>query len=323
MRRETRTNLIVIGVLLVLFVPGGIILFIKKLDPNAHRMGEPDPVRQSLPYMDPSPVPVTVPRVVPPIAWGWALKLARERIGPEVMLPVTPLGKPVNSGNASAQLAGYQQDADGYSRASVILWADSAITLAIIDAAGVRSDVETTADDLIRVPAHVRRDLQDAGFIQPPTQVRWTTYRFHTRPESDVNLVVRYRNASGDSIDDAIILPQKPQAAPPRSTQPAVRAPTKAGKVDPADDNAGRSDAAHFAGANPNTASPNAASPNTDNPNSAKSVKANSVTRGPNTADPNTPDPEAAVTGAKAAHPRSASHSHAGPDAPPARSAGK
>ena len=53
MQRETRNNLIFLTILLAVMLPGGYILFRKKLDPNASRMSLPDPVFKPLPFMMP------------------------------------------------------------------------------------------------------------------------------------------------------------------------------------------------------------------------------------------------------------------------------
>ena len=82
MKRETRANLLFLALFLAVSLPGAVILFKKKLDPNASRMGMPEFVRRRLPYMAPLATPDSeVMRVIPPLTGAWVEELNREQGG--------------------------------------------------------------------------------------------------------------------------------------------------------------------------------------------------------------------------------------------------
>src|SRR5687767_258416 len=79
MKRETRYNLIFLAVLLALMLPGGVILFRKKLEPTVRPMYLPDPVPVAVAYLSPEPTPPGKTRVEPARTAEWVKTLARER----------------------------------------------------------------------------------------------------------------------------------------------------------------------------------------------------------------------------------------------------
>ena len=65
MKKETRNNVIFLGLFLLISVPGAVRLFIKKLDPEAKPMYLPDPTPHVAAYNYPIGVATRVERVVP------------------------------------------------------------------------------------------------------------------------------------------------------------------------------------------------------------------------------------------------------------------
>ncbi len=100
MKRETRVNLIFLGVFLALSIPGGVLLFKKKLEPGAGRMSTPDFVKTRLPFMVPFDTPDDrVARYVPELTGKWIDGLVRQSA-----VSAGNLGNEVNAGAERAML---------------------------------------------------------------------------------------------------------------------------------------------------------------------------------------------------------------------------
>src|SRR5688572_33317835 len=81
MTRETRSNLIFLGIFLAISLPGAVILVKKKMRPGAAPapLSRPDPVRRQLPYMAPQVTSDKVVRYVPPMTRQWLMERSEER----------------------------------------------------------------------------------------------------------------------------------------------------------------------------------------------------------------------------------------------------
>jgi hypothetical protein len=166
MKRETRLNLIFLAAFLAISLPGAVILFRKKLDPNASRMTMPDAVRRRLPYVTPFATASDVRRYVPPMTGEWVERLAG---GPML----TRDGLPLMSEDYLLQAVtatpnGSETDV------GLILWDSRASA----EAADLAISVDNRPGRIIRVesvllPAEVRQELLSGGYPQPPHHIIW------------------------------------------------------------------------------------------------------------------------------------------------------
>lgn len=172
MSRETRANLIFLAVFVALCLPGAIKIFQKKMQPGAKPIDMRDPVRRSLPYMDPQPTPDTFPRVEPAETRIWVNGLASEIAGADLrrirgMLPHI-------SDNRRFELL-YMVQHEGHCRAGLLVW-DSPLAAATDTQAAALVEGSLRQARIVRtlsrdLPPIVRKELQDAGFIDPPRRV--------------------------------------------------------------------------------------------------------------------------------------------------------
>src|SRR4051794_39962704 len=109
MQRETRANLIFLGVFLMVSIPGAVVLFRKKLDPASPPMFMPDFVRRRLPYMASQQSPQQVVRYVPELTGNWVTEITRERAGGSAVLTVGRQQQPLVSDDHLIQVAAMQQ----------------------------------------------------------------------------------------------------------------------------------------------------------------------------------------------------------------------
>lgn len=191
MTKETRANLWFLLVFVTLALPGGVILFMKKLDPQARPMFMPDAVHQSLVYMDPLPAPPTMPRIVPPKTGRWVEELARGRGVAQVMMNQ---GLPVMSRERNFQVI----LANG--RGVLLVW-NPEWTEGFEIRGGTIERVEK-----ILVPTEVMREIQAKGYPKPPANVVWIECKTpaNTPPTP---LVLSGRGAAGRAEDSATNFP--------------------------------------------------------------------------------------------------------------------
>jgi hypothetical protein len=205
---ETRANLVFLVLFLLISLPGAAILFVKKLDPTARRMSLPEPVRKSLPYMDPMPVPPEVPRVVPPRTAAWVDAGARDTAGlPAAARVQTADGRsmPWMSRRRWFQVIGF----DGQQRLWLLLWAPQLTRGGSVEVTAGTADGQrmmvVPIHTIAPIPREVRRELQDEGFVRPPEQVMWVALESGAvRPGQLTMLSVSFGGASDDVrlVDD-------------------------------------------------------------------------------------------------------------------------
>ena len=177
MRRETRINFWFLVVFVAVSLPGAVILFRKKLDPTAHRLDQPDPVLNRLPYMVPPPAPPGVRWVVPDLTQRWVAELAGPG-GPLSAAPPGPQWEPVISGDHLLQVLRADREADSM-RLSLLVWDGgiepraAAFTVTVDGGGGGGGDAGAKVQSAERValPHDVRRELVVMGFVRPPEQV--------------------------------------------------------------------------------------------------------------------------------------------------------
>ena len=170
MRRETRVNLVFLIGFVILALPGAVILFRKKLDPTAHRLDQPDPILNRLPYMSPLPAPPDIKWIVPDKTQAWVESLT----APVPTLSAGPPGpqwEPVISADHLLQLLAIHPEPPG-EHLTLLLWSElpepraSQFTIAVDQTASSVIDAKLTS-----IPNDVRRELVVGGFVHPPKDV--------------------------------------------------------------------------------------------------------------------------------------------------------
>jgi hypothetical protein len=167
-RRDTRANLIFLGVFLALSLPGAVILFKKKLDPSTPPAFMPPATRTRLPYMSPEEAP-DLQRFVPERTGEWVRRIAREHGYDGVAMAD---GVPVVSEGRRVQLLGSRQE--GERRVGLLIWDEGVAdpgAIAVATDGGAPVPVRDSA--VVQVPADVRKELMIAGYPKPPRQVAW------------------------------------------------------------------------------------------------------------------------------------------------------
>jgi hypothetical protein len=205
MKRETRANLIFISLFLCLTIPGAVILFKKKLDPAAPPMFMPDFVRRRLPYMASQLSPEQVTRYVPDLTGQWVSELTRQRAGASTVLMEGR--EPLVSDDHLIQLTAMQHHGAN-TTLHFILW-DPACTsdpsrYAITPAARVTSATS------IPMPPAVKKELMNAGVIEPPNAIIWLTADVASVPKS---LEVSYRPVGGTPMVSTLQIPATEDSA--------------------------------------------------------------------------------------------------------------
>jgi hypothetical protein len=187
MARETRANLIFLGLFLAVALPGAVMLFKKMQDPMAKRMALPDSVRRRVVYMAPLNAPAVVTRFEPPVTAAWVAGVAREQGGIAEVL--SERWRPVTSDDHVVQVVGIQ---NGTSGATVYLidWEGGAAEYSVrVDGAGGAGQVR--AVKAVPIPISVRREIMDGGYIRPPAAVNWVEVTFAGKLEAGRPVTIR------------------------------------------------------------------------------------------------------------------------------------
>jgi len=198
-KRETRLNLWFLAIFLTISLPGAIILFIKKLDPSASRMDQPDAVLTQLPYVSPDPEPSGVRRMVPPKTRQWLVDLTRQKTGASLASSVGPgpEWEPVISRDHVLQVLSASSASDS-SALSLLLWngpskSDVNVFDPVLRVDGQALATRITHVETIEVPEEVRHELVSLGYTHPPKQVTWMQAEIKgaIRPGSNADLELR------------------------------------------------------------------------------------------------------------------------------------
>jgi hypothetical protein len=163
--RETRYNLIFLGVLLAVLLPGAVILFRKKLEPTVRPMYLPDPVMTEVAYLAPDPTPPGKPRVEPQRTAKWVESVARERGIAAHQIRRDQDGLPLVSQDKSFQLLAAVADDDGL-RVTTLEWRGSTGDWTLD---GNKPQQDRT--EKLAIPELVREELGEHGMVIPPKTV--------------------------------------------------------------------------------------------------------------------------------------------------------
>ncbi len=213
MKRDARANLIFLGVLLALVLPGGIILFKRKVDPAAPPLFMPDFVRRRLPYMASQMSPETaVTRYVPELTGQWVETINRERGGgAEVLLDGR---RAIISDDRLIQVISIKQGAAGGTAVGLLVWdiahdgdpSHYGITASV----GGKEFAGTLAkSERVAMPLPVKKELMYSGVIEPPATVTWLCVEFEgaIQRAAPWTLRVVYNDGQAPPVSSAITLP--------------------------------------------------------------------------------------------------------------------
>jgi len=217
--RETRSNLIVLSILIVLLAPGMVILFIKKLDPQARKMYLPDPVGDRIAYMSPLETPPGKRRVIPPMTAGFVRDVASRHMNPSgVDLAVALRGAlsalPVVSDGSSIELASVNITPDVL-ELGLMLWdqkidPDAEANVSVTSTDDTRPPVRATVQtERLLLEQHLRNELGAHGINLQPRQAIWMKLdirRADLDPQQPLRLTFTLPTLRGNVVSDTLHL---------------------------------------------------------------------------------------------------------------------
>jgi hypothetical protein len=174
--KETRANLLFLAIFLAISLPGGVILFKKKLDPSLPPSYMPERTRQALPYNSPEEAP-DLKRYVPDKTGTWVTSLARQHGYADVLIRDR---LPVMLGERRWQLIGTHSDNNG-TRADLLQWgSEQPGSTAEWSATQDQTDVQGKVDasQPLAIPEPVRKELVYGGYPKPPKEATWVSVLF-------------------------------------------------------------------------------------------------------------------------------------------------
>ncbi len=192
MTREKRANLLFISILLVLLIPGFVILMRKKLNGGSDPNYMPQPLPHAAAYMQPPPIPPTVPRVEPAEVLQWVTNLLHERVAPDVSVLRNDAGTgPVIGDRFTTQVVYVTPATNEQIGVYLLVWdprpIDSPITFTID---GKAPKLPVTTAKPVDVPKNIRHILQRVGYIDPPQRVAWVNLSCEVTQISEI--IVQY-----------------------------------------------------------------------------------------------------------------------------------
>lgn len=209
----TKANLAFILFLVLLSAPGVFMMVSKKLKSEGKPTFPPG-VRHQLAYMDPTAGEGKAHlRVVPPVTGDWVGSIAhnRRQFAPELSLVVSGKEwKPIMGTNRSMQLLGFDQ-VDGRARAMVLIWDERALPISKQYEFTFKTDSQTLVAELDGMvgdglPLNVRDELQNFGYIRPPTRAIWALFSAPTT-EPVKSLAFRFTSTRAN-LEDELMLDQ-------------------------------------------------------------------------------------------------------------------
>lgn len=211
MTRETRLNLWFLAIFLVVSLPGAVILFIKKLDPSASRIDQPDAVQAQLPYMAPVPAPPETRWIVPPQTHRWLTEVTQQKTGSASIISAVPPGpewEPVISPDHRLQVMSIARGRDT-THVSLIVWdgplSDDAGRLKVkLQKGGRHLPVSVVRTDLIEIPEPIRHDWVNMGFAHPPARIEWIDCELKSPIEATDHITLTLTEATGATLKSAV-----------------------------------------------------------------------------------------------------------------------
>jgi len=179
-KRETRLNFWFLIIFIAISLPGAVILFRKKLKPDARPIFMTDEVERRLPYMAPEPTPPGFKRVVPPQTSAFVENLAKERGGGvQLLFEIGPQGqrRPILSPDRQLQAVALRR-ATEINLLDLVEW-DKSTNAGSFDRAklvidhGKEIEAKVRPTVQIALPEPIFHELMNFGYIAPPRQIEW------------------------------------------------------------------------------------------------------------------------------------------------------
>ena len=189
MKRDTRINLLFLAGFLAISLPGAVVLFRKKLDPNAARMDQPDAVVSRLPYMAPPLARPGVKWVVPPRTQAWLEQLNRQHGGKRALLfSRSDPWSPVISDDHLMQVVDLSRDSSG-AHTSIVLWdapqdPASHPEFSLSSPGTEAQPGRLESFETVVVPEPVKRELMGMNEVQPPARIARAKVTFANWPDA-------------------------------------------------------------------------------------------------------------------------------------------
>lgn len=200
MTRDTRNNLIFLAILIPLILPGAIMLFKAKLDPDAKRMFQPDFVRKEVLYNNYDDQRPTDHRLVPVMTSQWLQSEAYTMFHPAVQAHVKLLsGFASNEHRFEVSAIATSKDAGTFLLA--VVWDPNVTSPKFVLGDDPMAQVATFTRDL---PPAVRKELQKSGFVKPPNQIQAYMLQSKLMVNPDQVLVASYQTQSGQTREDKL-----------------------------------------------------------------------------------------------------------------------
>jgi hypothetical protein len=234
MRRETRANLIFLGVLLCLMGPP-IAMTIARRWGEPQRRIEPPQKRDALAFIDRTAGPAShMPRVVPPELGAYVAQLGQRLVGIQRGLrSLVGDGRfaPIMSDKLYLQWVG-EGERDGQYLAAIVGWDGKFLPLPSTYRFSATRDgrpvnVKLESYETLNMPIEIRRELQSYGYILPPDGLIWMILSFEgPRP---VDEIAMHFDALGVRIDDTLPRRRPELTAGPEMTTRPTTTPATAG----------------------------------------------------------------------------------------------
>lgn len=229
-----------LGIILVLAVPGATKLFFKMLERGKYAgLNMPDPVRKSFVYLDPTPVLTGLPKIVPPRTAAWVGSLVQQNSDarhlashrwlqaeppprPSPGPTTSPIADadtgtrgesiigtrgPIITGRKDVQLVSFVPSDEGMTL-GLIVWNRRALprlgafSVTIDTDAGPR-EAQVTYAQRYDMPNQVRIELKEFGYILPPPTVIWLSATVPDVQPADVRgLSFAYDDGEGNRFGD-------------------------------------------------------------------------------------------------------------------------
>jgi len=214
-KRDTRINIWFLAIFLAVCLPGAVILFRKKLNPNARPIFMSDEMEHRLPYMAPGPTPPGRVRVVPPGTWAFLQKLVSQKTGEKQVASESAANgepTPILSEDRQLQVVAIRKGS-GKAIVDLVSWdggssEEAAKYSASIEIGGHTEEAMVTAVEAVPLDESVRRDLMNFGEIIPPKRIVWieVEMEFPKERAGEVTLSLTDGRAAG-AMKQAIKLP--------------------------------------------------------------------------------------------------------------------
>jgi len=205
-KHDTRINIWFLAIFLAICLPGAVILFRKKLNPNARPIFMSDEMEHRLPYMAPGPTPPGRVRVVPPGTWAFLQKLVSQKTGEKQVASESAANgepTPILSKDRQLQVVAVRKSGDK-AIVDLVSWdggssEGAAKYSASVEAGNHSEEAKVTAVEAVPLDESVRRDLMNFGEIIPPKRIVWIDMDFTLTIEitSDATIIVTDARASG------------------------------------------------------------------------------------------------------------------------------